>query len=334
MKTAMHPFPTHPLRPWRAAALALLALAATGAAAQGWPTKPIKLLASSSPGAGPDAYARALADMLAPELGQPVVVENVPAGGGMLAAQQLLRAPADGHTLLVGTAGMLTITPTANPRARYTPADFSPICQGVEVPLVLASHPSVGVKGFDALAAWIQQQKPAPTYSSYSAGSPAHFLGYQLAEALKTEMVHVPYRSTPQQLTDMLGGVAPLGFVLESNALPHIQAGKLLAHASTSATRTEALPEVPTMAQLGHPQITATVWFGLVAPKAVAPEITARLTALHQKIAASPGFKTRMAASSLTPTPGLCGGDYTQKMTRETAQWARVIKATGFVADN
>lgn len=311
----------------------LLALTSPWAQAQSWPSKPIKLLAPSTPGGPPDVYARALADHLAKELGQPVIVENVPAAGGMIAAQQIMRAPADGHTLLVNTAGMMTITPNANPKAQYKGSDFTQICQGVEAALVLASHPSLKAKDFQALSQWITSQKTPPTYSSYSTGSPAHFLGYQLSEALKTEMTHIPYKSSPQQITDMLADVAPLGFVQIATATPHIKAGKLVAYATTGEQRAPQLPDVPTVGELGLNGLTTTVWFGFSGPKALPPAITQRLTEAHQKIAALPEFQNRMAIAGLSVNPKLCGDAFLQKMNQESLRWARIVKATGFVAE-
>lgn len=313
--------------------LGALALALPFAQAQSWPDKPIKLLAPSTAGGPPDVYARALADHLSKALGQPVVVENVPAVGGMIAAQQILRAPADGHTLLVNTAGMLTITPNANPKAKYKGSDFTQVCQGVEAALVLATHPSIAAKDFAGLSQWMRAQKTPPTYSSYSPGSPAHFLGYQLGEALKLDMTHIPYKSSPQQITDMIGGVAPLGFVQIATASPHIKAGKLVAYATTGEQRSPQLPDVPTVAEVGLPQLATTVWFGLSGPKSLPAPVVQRLTEAHRQLSASPEFQARMAAAGLTVSQGICGERFLAKMDQETARWARVVKATGFVAD-
>lgn len=311
----------------------LLTLAAPWAQAQAWPEKSIKLLAPSTAGGPPDVYARALADHLAKTLGQPVVVENVPAVGGMIAAQQIQRAAADGYTLLVNTAGMLTITPNANPKARYQASDFTQICQGVEAALVLASHPSIGAKNYKELSQWVLAQKTPATYSSYSLGSPAHFLGYQFSEALKTEMTHIPYKSSPQQITDMMGGVAPLGFVQIATAYPQIKAGKLVAYATTGEQRAPQLPDVPTVGEVGLPQLTTTVWFGFSGPKNLPPAIVQRLSEAHQQITANPEFKTRMLNAGLSVSPDLCGDKFLQKINRESERWARIVKATGFVAD-
>ena len=310
-----------------------VALATPRVQAQAWPDKPIKLVAPSAPGAPPDLYARALGDHLSKVLGQPVVVENVPAAGGLIAAQQILRAAPDGYTLLVNTAGMMTITPNANPLAKYQGGDFTQICQGVEAGLVLASHPSIGAKTYGELADWIGAQKAAPTYSSYSAGSPAHFLGYQLSEALKVDMTHVPYRSSPQQVADMMGGAAPLGFVQISTAGPQVKAGKLVAFATTGDRRAPQLPDVPTVAEIGLPQLTTTVWFGVSGPKNMPSAIVRRLTEAHEQLTAAPEFRDRMAAAGLDVTPGHCGDSFLNKMTEETRRWARIVKATGFTVN-
>ena len=311
-----------------------LAITSPWVQAQIWPEKPIKLIAPSTAGGPPDVYARALADNLSKALGQPVVVENIPAAGGMIAAHAVLRAPADGYTLMVSTAGAMTIVPSANPKANYKGADFAPICQGVAAALVLASHPGIPAKNYGELSAWAKAQKPPPVYSSYSPGSPAHFLGYQWSEALKVEMTHVPYRSTPQQITDMIGGVAPLGFVQIGAASLHIKAGKLVAHATTAEQHDPQLPDVPTVAEAGLPQLTTTVWFGLSAPKNPPPAIAKRLIEAHQAMTALPEFKARMASAGLSVSPDVCGDKFQAKINQESERWARIVKATGFVADN
>lgn len=318
----------------RIALLGMLSLCLPAAHAQNWPDKAIKLLAPSAPGGPPDVYARALADHLSKTLGQPVVIENVPAAGGMIAAQQIQRAAPDGYTLLVTTAGMMTITPSANPKARYQATDFAQICQGVEAALVLAANPQLGPKNFAQLSQSLKAAKTPPTYSSYSPGSPAHFLGYQLSEALKVDMTHIPYKSSPQQVTDMIGGVTPLGFVQIATASPHIKAGKLIAFATTGTQRSPQLPDVPTVTEIGMPQLATTVWFGLAGPKGLPAPIVQRLTEAHQQFTdASPDVRTRMATAGLTISPGICGDRFVKNMEEESVRWARVIKASGFVTD-
>jgi len=302
--------------------------------AETWPTKAVKIIAPSTPGGPPDVYARALADSFTKALGQPFIVENMPAAGGMIAAQAMSKIPSDGYELLVNTAGMMTITPSANPNAKYLPTDFTQICQGVSASLVLAVHPSLNVKNFSELVKWLKDQKLRPTYSSYSMGSPAHLLGFELSDLLGVDMIHVPYKSTPQQLSDMLSGVAPLGFVQISTATPSIKAGKIIPLATTSEVRSTDFPSVPTVSEIGYPQLLTTVWFGLSAPKNLPSSITKRLTDLHQQVTNSKEFESRMANSGLLATKDICGDAFTNKMQKELLQWTKVIKAAGFVADN
>jgi len=307
--------------------------AALGAHGQSWPERPIKLIAPSSPGGPPDVYARALAEHLGKALGQPVIVENVPAAGGMIAAQQVLRAPADGYTLLVNTAGMMTITPHANPRAKFRASDFAQVCQGVEAALVLVAHPQLGATTYAQLVQWVKSQKTPATYSSYSPGSPSHFLGYQWAEALGVEMSHIPYKSSPAQITDMLGATAPLGFAQIATAASHIKAGKLVAFATTGLQRAPQLPDVETTAELGLPQLAATVWFGLSAPKGVPTAIVERLMQEHERFATAPQNRDKMGNAGLQLTPGNCGDKFLKSIESDSVRWGRVVKATGFVAE-
>jgi tripartite-type tricarboxylate transporter receptor subunit TctC len=301
---------------------------------QNWPTKPVKIIAPSTPGGPPDVYARALADIFTKTLGQPFIVDNMPAAGGMIAAQSILKATNDGYALLVNTAGMMTITPSANISAKYFPADFTQICQGVSASLVLAVHPILNIKNFAELVKWLKDQKVRPTYSSYSIGSPAHLLGYELSQLLGVEMIHVPYKSTPQQLTDMLSAVSPLGFVQIATASPSIKAGKIIPLATTSESRSIDFPNVPSISEVGYPQLVTTVWFGLSGPKNLSPLITKKLIDLHQQMTNSSEFESRMLNSGMVVTKNICGDIFTSKMQRELDNWSKVIGAAGFVADN
>lgn len=298
-----------------------------------WPSKSIKLVTPGTPGGPPDAYARALADHLAQALKQPVVVENAPAIGGMVAAQALLRTPADGYTLFVSTAGVMAITPAANPLAKYVPNDFTHICQGVDTSFVLASHPSVPAKDLSSLKQWLKEHKQPATYSSFGPGTPAHFLGYQFSEAIGVDMTHVPYRSSPLQITDMLGGTSPFGFVQIATSSPHIKAEKLKAYATTGPTRAPELPEVPTVKELGLPELETTVWFGLAAPKNLPQDIRQKLEQVHEQILQQDSFKQRMQTALLNPTPGVCGEQFVNKMNHELQRWQGVVQKTGFIAD-
>lgn len=322
----------HPLRHLLAAAVFLGAAAASPA--QGWPGgKPVTLVVGTPAGGAVDVYARALADQLGKQTGGTFIVENKPGANGNISAEAVLNAPADGHTLWMGTQSMMTINPSAFTHMRWKPADFKPLVKGVAAPLVLVTHPSVPAKTFAELSTWIAQQGHKGSYASFSPGTPSHFLGYQLGEKLKADLVHVPYKGSAPQVTALVAGQVPMGFTQLATAVPHIQAGKLNAIAVTGSSRSRSLPQVPTLAELGHPELTTTIWFGLLAPAATPPTLQQAIMAAAVKAQADPAYRTRMEAQHFD-VPTESGAAFERAIADETARWARLVKATGFTAGN
>jgi tripartite-type tricarboxylate transporter receptor subunit TctC len=309
-----------------------LAVTSLPSAAQTWPTKPVSILVPSTPGGAIDSYARTVAEQLARQFKQPFVVENrAGGGGGLIAADAAARAPADGHTLFTGTAAILTINPSAYKKLPYAVTDFAYICKGVEFPLILVTHPSVGVTDVTGLGAWFKRNPDKASYASYQPGTPSHFLGHQLGEKLGIPLTHIPYRGSAPQVTDLLGGTVQVGFTLLATALPHIQSGRLVPIATTGATRTEALPQLRTLAEQGLGDLTTTAWFGLVAPKGTPAAVVDGLIQAHKAAVQLPEVRARFAAQGLTPSD-VCGADFLQQVQTEGARWAQVVKATGFSA--
>lgn len=292
------------------------------------------MIVPSTPGSAPDAYARILGESLGTQFSQTMVVENRPAGGGgLIAATAVTRAAADGYTLLVATAGLMTINPSAYKKLPYAPDDFSYVCKGVEFPLILVVHPSVGVTDIAALGKWLKQHPDQASYASYQPGTPSHFLGYQLSEKLGVKMTHIPYRGGTPQVTDLIGGSVKIGFATLTSVLPQIKAGKLLALATTGPRRLESLKDVATIAEQGYPDLTTTAWFGLLAPKGTPTNVIAQLTKAHQQAMADPAMRAKFEAQGLDVAQ-VCGGDFVKLIEQETERWAKVVKATGFTAEN
>lgn len=329
------PFHTSPsLRGRRLICTMLVAGAAWPAApsfAQAWPGKPVSFLVGVPPGGALDPFSRALADQLAKVTGGTFIVDNKPGANGNMSAEAALKAAADGHTLWIGTQSMVTINPAAFSQLRWKPSDFKPVLKGVEAPLVLVTHPSVPVKNFAELAKWIQNPSNKAAYASFSPGTPSHFLGYQLNELLKANMVHVPYKGSGPQTTDLLGGQVPLGFTQMASAVPHIKEGKLRAIAVTSPQRSRFLPDVPTLAELGHKDMTTTIWFGLFAPANIPQGTLDAIRAAAAKAQADPGYRAKLEAMNFdVPTESV--GEFEKTIAAETARWAALVKATGFKA--
>lgn len=331
---------TLPLSParrscWRLVTGALViaagALPLGAALAQAWPARPVTLVVGVPPGGALDPFARGLADQMAKLTGGTFVVDNKPGANGNLSAEAVLKAPADGHTLWIGTQSMVTINPAAFSQLRWKAGDFKPVLKGVEAPLVLVTHPSVPAKNFAELAKWIQDPANKASYASFSPGTPSHFLGYQLNERLKASMVHVPYKGSGPQTTDLLGGQVPLGFTQLASAVPHIKEGKLRAIAVTGPQRSRFLPDVPTLAELGHKDLTTTIWFGLFAPANLPPATLEAVRAAAAKAQADPAYRARMEALNFD-VPNEPVPEFENTIAEETRRWAALVKATGFKA--
>lgn len=310
----------------------LLSLTMLQAAAQNWPSKPVTVIVPSTPGGAIDSYARTVGEQMARQIKQPVVVDNrAGGGGGLIAADAAVRAAPDGHTLFVGTAAILTINPSAYKKLPYAVDDFSYICKGVEFPLVLVSHPSVGAQDVASLAAWLKKNPDKASYASYQPGTPSHFLGHQLGERLGIPLTHIPYKGSAPQVNDLLGGTVQFGFTQLATALPHIQSGRLVALATTGPSRIETLPQTRTLSEQGLGELTTTAWFGLVAPKGTPPAVQEALIQAHKAAMQVTEVKSRLAAQAMYPSSA-CGSEFRQQVAAEGARWAQVVKATGFSA--
>jgi tripartite-type tricarboxylate transporter receptor subunit TctC len=201
----------------------------------------------------------------------------------------------------------------------------------VEAPLVLVTHPSVPARTLPELARWAAANKAS--YASFSPGTPSHFLGFQLNERLKLDMVHVPYKGSGPQVTDLVGGQVPLGFTQLQSALPHIQAGKLHALAVTSAQRSRFLPQVPTLAEQGHKDLASTIWFGLMVPAATPKPVLDAITAAAAKAQGDAGYRARLEGQGFD-VPNESSEAFAASIAAETARWAQAVKATGFRAND
>lgn len=299
----------------------------------GWPSKPVALVIGTPPGGAIDAYARALAQQLSKETGGNFIVDYKAGANGNISAEFVQKANADGHTLWIGTQAMMTINPSAYPSLRWQPASFKAVAKGVEAPLVLVSHPSVPAKNLTDLLQWVKANPSKVSYASYSPGTPSHFLGFQFNEKLRVDMTHIPYKGSGPQVTDLLGGQVPLGFTQLQTALPHIASGKLQALAVTSPQRSRYLPQVPTLAELGHKDLNTTIWFGLFAHASTPKPTLDALEAAVRKAQADTEYRARLDAQGFD-VPAEFGDAFAKTIATETARWAEVVKATGFKAND
>lgn len=303
------------------------------AGAQTWPAKPPTLIVGTPPGGAIDVYARTVAEHMAATLGQQVLVEYKPGANGNISAEFVLRAPADGYTIWIGTQSMTEINPSAFEALRWKFDDFAGIIKGVEAPLVLVAHPNIKARTLTDLGAWLKANPEKAAYASFGPGTPSHFLGYQLAERFGVPMTHVPYKGSASQMQDMVGGHVLLGFTQLQSALPHIKNGRLVALATTGKARWRQLTEVPTLAELGYEDLSATIWFGLFVRRDTPDAIYRRIVEAAQKTHADPAVRMRLVEAGFD-VPAQTDPGFSNGVRAAQQRWARVVKATGFKASN
>ena len=289
----------------------------------------IRVVIGTVPGGAIDPYARVIAEHMSRTLGQPIIVENKPGASGTLAAEYVANAPADGTILWLGTQAFTEINPNAFPHARWSLDQFRPIIRGVEAPLAFIINPSVPADTFGEFIAWAKANRGKLSYSSYQAGTPSHFLGFQMNEKFDLDLTHVPYRGSGLQVTGLLGGHSLFGFAQVNSSLPHVRSGKLKALATTGPTRDRSLPQVPTFAELGYPDFTAKVWFGLLVKEGVPEDIFKRLTEAAKAAHADPAVKAKLEAQGFEVS-GETGPQLKSEIKQQLERWGRLVKASGF----
>ena len=319
----------------RLLALSLLAAPLARAAfAQTWPDRPIRIVVPFPAGAGVlDIMARLLAQHLGPALGQQIVIDNRPGAGGTIGADVVAKAPPDGYTVLMGNPS-LVVNPFLMAKMPYDPmTDFIPLTLVNTAPLLLVAHPSVPAKTLGELTAWVKANPGKVSYASFSPGTISHFLGYHLNEKFALDMTHITYKGSGPQVQALLGGHVPIGFSQIQTGLPHVQAGKLVPIAVSGATRWRQLPNVPTFAELGHGDFTATTWFGLVARAGTPAEVLARLIDTTRRAHTEPATREKLEQMGFD-VAAQTGAEFAAAARAGQDRWAGVVKATGFKATN
>jgi tripartite-type tricarboxylate transporter receptor subunit TctC len=313
---------------------------ALGQGASAWPTKAVRIVVPFAAGGTTDILARALAPELQRVFGQPFVVDNKGGAGGNLGAAEVAKAAADGYTLLMGTVGTHAINAALYPKLPYDHVkDFAPITLVAGVPNVLVLNPAnaqkYGISSVPDLARAARANPGKLNMASSGNGTSIHLAGELFKTMTGTFMVHFPYRGSGPALLDLIGGNMDLMFDNLPSAMPHIKSGKLKALAVTSATRSAALPDLPTVAEAGGPVLRdfeASSWFGLLAPAGTPADILGRLQQEINKALQLPAVKERLLGLGANPS-GLSGAEFARYIDAETAKWAKVVKASGAKID-
>jgi tripartite-type tricarboxylate transporter receptor subunit TctC len=316
----------------RWAPLALL-FATVAAMAQPYPSRPVRLVVPFPPGSTPDIVGRTLGAALQESMGQPFVVENRTGAGGNIGTEAVAKAPADGYTLLVGINGPIATNKYLYPSLPYdAEKDLAPISLLASAPQMLVMVPELKLDSFRAFIEYARANPGRISYASVGSGSASHLTMELLKSEAKLYAVHIPYRGFPPAVTDMLAGNIHAMFAIIPGVLPHVKAGKMKALAVTALKRSALAPEVPSVAELGYPQLESLAWIGLVAPADTPPDVLARLSAETMRGMRSADTREllgRQGFDVVASTPA----DFQRWIRAESVKWARVIRASGATAD-
>jgi tripartite-type tricarboxylate transporter receptor subunit TctC len=313
------------------AGVALLGLLAqTPVAAEDYPSRPVTIVVSLAAGSGMDTITRLYADKLSEALGKPVIVENKPGAATTLAANQVASARPDGHTLVVLTAIAMSINPTLFKHLNYDLQDLTPISLYAKSPFILVVDPALPAKTVPEFIELAKKANPPLSYASIGTGSIQHMSMEFAKKRLSFEATHVPYRSTPQSVTDLMGGHVAASFLEAGLSMPLIKEGKLRALAVSSAQRLPLLPDVPPFAEAsGAADYEGVSWHMLLVPSKTPQPIIDRLHAEMKKIMQDPAMREKIAALGLIPNDSSSIADMRSYIQSERSKWGAMVKQLG-----
>ena len=310
---------------WLAAAAALTV---STVSAQTWPDRPITFVMPYSAGGPTDLVTRKVAQRMSESIGQPIVVVNAPGASTMIAAERVARAPSDGYTLLVGSVTTFSNNPLMYKNIRYKIDDFVPISMMAHTPYTLSVNPDLPVRNFAQFVDYAKQRPGKIFNATTGVGATNQLLGKILGGAVGVNFVDVPYKGSGPALLDVMGGQVHLLFDGINTSVPAHRTGKVRVLAVTSEKRSAALPDVPTFAELGHPNMTAAFWYGLFAPAGTPSAIVEKLNAELNAALNDKEIRNQLEGNGLTVDPGTPEA-LASTIKRDALAWGPVIKALG-----
>jgi tripartite-type tricarboxylate transporter receptor subunit TctC len=307
----------------------LCTLVAAPAWAQTYPSKPVRVIVPYPPGGSTDILARVLAEKITPALGQQMVVENRAGATGVIGAEAVAKSAADGHTLLMGVNGPITIAPAIRSNLPYdTLKDFAPVILVADAPKLLVINPAIPAKTVQEFIAWAKAQPKPVNFASAGIGATGHLASEMLKQRGGFEANHVPYKGGGPAITDVIAGPVQYMFEVMPQLLPHVQSGRLRALGISSAERSKALPSLPTIAEQGLPGFQSSTWFGILAPAGTPEAVVNRLNAEFSKALAEPDMAKRIADLGAAWSPN-SPADYAKFLRADLEKWRVVVSKSG-----
>lgn len=309
----------------RAVCIAAISLLASSSWA--WTDKPVRILVPAPAGGTMDVIARMVGDQLSADIGQPVVIDNKPGAGGAIAVQALRSAQADGQTLMMTASNVLTEIPHVMKTSFDPLKDIKPVAVVARAGMVLVGMPSLPAKDVKSLVAYVKTNPGKLSFASYSAGTSSHYAGMIFNQKAGLDLLHVPFAGSPPALTQLMGGHIALMFDGIVTSKQMIAGGKLIAYGVAASKRSPQLPDVPTMAEQGYPDINFSNWLGIVASSGLPNDLTDKIHAAIAKAAASPKVRDRMVAAGFEPADDMGASQLAQSVKTDFDRNAAIVKA-------
>lgn len=299
------------------------------ARAQAWPTQPVKLVVTFPPGGSSDIVARLIGPLLADRIGQPVVIDNRPGGAATIGAIAVARAAPDGHTLLMSNSAPLSISPAMMDKPLYDPLkSFRHLLYVGDVPTVIVVHPSIPVTDFASFVSWAKAQRDPIPFGSGGQASVGHIVGELLAQKLNLKMTHVPYKGAGPMRTDLLGGQIKIAVDALPQNLQYRRSGQLRLVAVTASKRVAQAPDLPTVVELGHPELVAENFVGISAPAGLSPVVEAQLIRTLNQVMALPDLRGKLEGQGFE-LEQRSPEAFAAFIKEQADRWAPVVRASG-----
>jgi tripartite-type tricarboxylate transporter receptor subunit TctC len=303
-------------------------------AAHAWPTKPVRVVVAYPPGGGIDVLGRQLAEKLGPAWGQPVVVENKPGANTIVATDAVAKSAADGHTILMTTDATFSINPHLYARLPYdAQRDFTPVTMLVLLHQLLVAHPSLQANTLEELIKLARAKPGSINYASYGSGSQPHLAGEMLKNKAGIDLVHVPYKGISLAVPAVIAGEVQLTFAGIATSMPQLKSGRIKAIATGGAARSPLLPQVPTFAELGYPEVETHAWFGLFVPAGSPGEAVTRIHQDTRKILEESDFRQKQLVDKGYEVVGSSPQDFVIYLKKDNESRGRAVRISGAKAE-